>query len=391
MSKAAEDLAVSRPVVSRAIADLERALAVPLFNRLHGTLTPTQYGNELLGRSFAVFDELRQSVQAIGQLKDSSHGELRFATGEPLAGGIAAAAIERLSRRIPVLSSNMEIIGPATVTPYLRDRRGEFAITRSGAEELDPDIAAKPLYNERLLVVAASDSPWRRRRRPAWPELLEAPWILSPAEVASDSPIVDALQAIGRALPARLIVSNSLNLRVGLLPSGRFLKPSCPSRSCDSDPCASLSRRFRLRCPNGVGRFRSSYSRAGHCRRLRLPFWRRCVCSAGKWQRWRHYDAPRWSGAKMRIATGRPPRKRDTVTTLLPLWRDGQGARLRAPPPPDTAAAAPASAPSTAGRRTCTARRIPPTRPARPARRTRRRSCGSRSPPVMRAAHSASR
>jgi DNA-binding transcriptional LysR family regulator len=99
MSKAAEDLAVSRPVVSRAIADLERVLAVPLFDRLHGTLTPTQYGNELLGRSFAVFDELRQSVQAIRQLKDPSHGELRFATGEPLAGGIAAAAIERSSQR----------------------------------------------------------------------------------------------------------------------------------------------------------------------------------------------------------------------------------------------------------------------------------------------------
>jgi DNA-binding transcriptional LysR family regulator len=198
---------------------------------------------------------LRQSVQAIGQLKDSSHGKLRFATGEPLAGGIAAAAIERLSRRIPVLSSNMENIGPATVTPYLRDRRGEFAITRSGAEELDPDIAAEPLYNERLLVVAASDSPWRRRRRPAWPELLEAPWILSPAEVASDSPIVDALQAIGHALPARLIVSNSLNLRVGLLPSGRFLNPHAPLGPAIRTPAQACLAASDCAAPMGLAGF----------------------------------------------------------------------------------------------------------------------------------------
>ena len=58
-------------------------------------------------------------------------------------------------------------------------------------------------------------------------------------------------------------------------------------------------------------------------------------------------------------------------------------------PPPDTAAAAPASAPSTAVPRTCTAHRTPPTPPAPRARPTRRRSCAPRSPPATTAAHSA--
>ena len=223
MAKAAEELAVSRPVISRAIADLERVLGVPLFDRLSSGISPTRYGRELMTRGFAVFDELRQSMQAINRLKDPRFGELRFATGEALAGGVVAAAVERVSKRVSVLSSSMEPVTRATLLPYLRERRGELVITRLASDELEPDIAAEPLYKERMLVVAARDSVWSRKRRLSWSELLDAPWILSPIEVAHASPFIEALRDRGASLPANLILSTSLNLRVGLLPSGRFV------------------------------------------------------------------------------------------------------------------------------------------------------------------------
>ena len=223
MAKAAEELAVSRPVVSRAIADLEQTLGVPLFDRMPGGISPTRYGKELIGRGFAVFDELRQSIQAIQQLKDPSFGELRFATGEALAGGIVAKAIERVSRRISALSYSLAPLVGATVAPYLRERRGELVVTRLASSELEADIAAEPLYNERMLVVAGKDTTWSRRRRMSWSELLDAPWILSPVEVTRESPFTEALSNLGASLPSNLIVSASLNLRVGLLPTGRFV------------------------------------------------------------------------------------------------------------------------------------------------------------------------
>ena len=243
MPKAAEELAVSRPVISRAIADLERVLGVPLFDRLSSGISPTRYGRELMTRGFAVFDELRQSMQAINRLKDPRFGELRFATGEALAGGVVAAAVERVSKRISVLSSSMEPVTRATLLPYLRERRGELVITRLASDELEPDIAAEPLYKERMLVVAARDSVWSRKRRLSWSELLDAPWILSPIEVAHDSPFIEALRDRGASLPANLILSTSLNLRVGLLPSGRFVT-LMPYSVLRFGPCASSSRNF---------------------------------------------------------------------------------------------------------------------------------------------------
>src|SRR6516164_9218697 len=65
MSKAAESLATSQPAVSRAIADLEYSLGVRLLDRGPRGVVPTPYGDALINRGIAIFDELKQGVQDI--------------------------------------------------------------------------------------------------------------------------------------------------------------------------------------------------------------------------------------------------------------------------------------------------------------------------------------
>jgi len=59
MAKAARQLGVSHPAVSEVIADLERVLGVRLLDRSARGVEPTIYGDALLKRSVAVFDELK--------------------------------------------------------------------------------------------------------------------------------------------------------------------------------------------------------------------------------------------------------------------------------------------------------------------------------------------
>src|SRR5262249_32215618 len=74
MARAPERLAVSHPVVSKAIADLERALGVRLLDRSRKGIEPTSYGQALLKRGLAAFDELRQGVKDIEFLADPTAG-----------------------------------------------------------------------------------------------------------------------------------------------------------------------------------------------------------------------------------------------------------------------------------------------------------------------------
>src|SRR4051812_47655674 len=57
MAKAANELGVSHPVVSRSISDLEHTLGVRLLDRNPHGVELTEYGRALLNRSHAAFDE----------------------------------------------------------------------------------------------------------------------------------------------------------------------------------------------------------------------------------------------------------------------------------------------------------------------------------------------
>src|SRR5215468_12566410 len=65
MGKAAADLAISQPAVSKAIAEMERALGMPLLDRSAQGVEPTLYGRALIKWALAAFDDLRQGMQEI--------------------------------------------------------------------------------------------------------------------------------------------------------------------------------------------------------------------------------------------------------------------------------------------------------------------------------------
>jgi DNA-binding transcriptional LysR family regulator len=221
MAKAAEQLAISRPVVSKTIADLEHTLGVRLLDRTSQGVEPTLYGRALLKRSLAVFEELRQSVKEIEFLADPSVGELHVGFTEVPAAGLVPAAIDRLTRRHPRITVHTEQGAFSTIVDFLRSRRCEVAVVRLLSPE--PDMTFQPLHYEQLFVVAGSRGKWGRQRRISLADLAEEPWIQSPPEMEPGSPTLETFRAAGLPSPRVVVSSASLNLRYGLLATGRFV------------------------------------------------------------------------------------------------------------------------------------------------------------------------
>ena len=92
MAKAAAQLGVSQPAISKIVADLEYALGVRLLDRNRRGVEATTYGAALLRRGLAAFDELKQGVREIEFLADL--GARRSADRVPGSGcrGLYAAA-----------------------------------------------------------------------------------------------------------------------------------------------------------------------------------------------------------------------------------------------------------------------------------------------------------
>ena len=74
MAKAAGQLGVSQPAVSKVVGDLEYALGVRLLDRTRRGVEPTIYGRALLKRGLVAFDELKQSIRDIEFLAEFEAG-----------------------------------------------------------------------------------------------------------------------------------------------------------------------------------------------------------------------------------------------------------------------------------------------------------------------------
>jgi len=213
ISKAAEQLAISQPVVSKVIADLEHALGVRLLDRDRHGATPTIYGTALLKRGTAAFDELRQGVKDIEFLTDPTAGELRIGGTEGLLAGLVPTIVNRLRRRHARLK--FRVTQAPTIAAFyrdLRDRNVDLIIGRILSPIADQDLSVDILFDEPLLVVAGSRSPWLRRRRIELADLIDDPWLLPPVGSVGAAIIQETFYACGLDFPQAHIVCDSFQM-----------------------------------------------------------------------------------------------------------------------------------------------------------------------------------
>ena len=164
MTRAAEELAVSYPVVSKTISELERTLGVRLFDRSISGVEPTHYGRALLESGAAVFDEMRRGLQQIESIKQPDAGDLRIGSSIVVDAGLLPAILEQFSQDFPraVLHVMHEDIATQQYD-NLRNRNVELVLGRLPVTMREPDLVAEPLFDEPNVVVAGSESPWAKR------------------------------------------------------------------------------------------------------------------------------------------------------------------------------------------------------------------------------------
>jgi DNA-binding transcriptional LysR family regulator len=224
MAKAAAHLGLAQPSISEAIAGLEAALRVRLLDRGPRGIEPTIYAHALLKRVDIVFDELRQGVREIEFLADPTVGRVTIGCPESLAAGFVSTAIDRLLQKNPKLSVDV-VLAQTGEQEFreLRDRRVDLALGRLFKPVPDDDIAVEPLCEDGFRVVAGERSPWARKRNLALAELAGEPWIFFPEASLSGSHIEAGFGANDLELPRRRLNSFSIQLRMHLLATGRFL------------------------------------------------------------------------------------------------------------------------------------------------------------------------
>lgn len=223
MGKAAAELSVSQPAISKAIADMESALGVRLLDRGQQGVVPTIYARALLDRGVVVFDELKQAVRHIEFLANPTEGELRVGSTIAIGMTFLSVVVDRLSRQYPRIVFHLLAGETGLMYRALDERRVDLVIAPAYAHMIKQYMQADALYKERLVVVASAQSSWTRRRKLELVELANETWTLPPLDTLEGTGIAEAFRAQGLDVPRATVFTSTVPVRNGLLATGRFL------------------------------------------------------------------------------------------------------------------------------------------------------------------------
>jgi DNA-binding transcriptional LysR family regulator len=224
MAKASARLAISHPVVSKTISDLEHTLGVRLFDRKPQGVELTAYGRALLKCGTTVFDEMRQGLKQIEFLTDPDSGELRIGCPEIVMAGLLPAILEKFVREYPRVRLHAVHANTALHEFHeLRERNVDLMIGRTPMPLLYDDLQVETLFAEPFVAIAAPQSGWARRRRIELAELIDEPWVLPPYDSAPGRLILEIFRGCNLAPPVPSMTTLSIQLTTALVASGRFV------------------------------------------------------------------------------------------------------------------------------------------------------------------------
>jgi LysR family nitrogen assimilation transcriptional regulator len=219
-SKAAQQLFIAQPALSRSIRALEDELDVRLFDRhLRGaTLTPE--GRELLERSnflLRSFDQIKSDIKDSGVIA-SGPVAIGMTPNFSMVAGVPIA--KEVLRRFP--NANLKIVEAYSpeLRDQLRDGAVDMALLSGSAPTATPALAVEHLFQDRLCLIGRQGDPVLQPATIGIRRLAGLPLVLSGTSVAG---ILNELesQARRRRMTIRVVAEvNSFRLAAQMVLDG---------------------------------------------------------------------------------------------------------------------------------------------------------------------------
>lgn len=194
--RAAEQLRLAQPAVTRSLREVERILGVELFTRGPRGVTPTVFGTALTEHARAVLAELRRAGERIGELADAAVGTVTV--GTLLAGSsmLLPRAIAALKQARPGVTVVVREATFDELVPRVKDGGVDLILGRlNPLGEHQQQLRQLSLYSEPVRLVARRGHPVRTLPAPTLADLLEYPWVLPLGQTALRHELESAFRA----------------------------------------------------------------------------------------------------------------------------------------------------------------------------------------------------
>lgn len=224
LQRAANEMALTQPAVTKVIHELEACFDGLLFERSNRGVKPTELGWVLGRRVKSLMAELRHMTDEVNAFNEGTSGHVIVGTLIVASAQLLPRTLASLKARAPDVLVTIREATTAQLFPALASGDLDIVVGRLPEQSL-PLAHAFPLNHEVLfeesLCVVGGVRHWTQRggapRNVDLPALMDAPWILpvpeSPSRLAAES----LFRRAELPLPRDVIESLSMLTNIGLM------------------------------------------------------------------------------------------------------------------------------------------------------------------------------
>lgn len=231
--RAAEELNITQPALTKSVQQLEEELGVQLFSRSSQGVAPTMFGEALLVHARLIEAEFGNAEREIAILRGAIKGEVTIGVTPSVASDLVPMAFLKLQRdrpsvRFTIIEGLMENHVPAL-------RRGELDLVIGGwIRENHADLVSEKLASDKIMFFASEDHPLAELDNVPWASLFDYPWVLPPMSQLWMQGVEAAFAQRGHKLPDAAAVTNSAGFIRAMLLRNLYLS-ALPARLLIND------------------------------------------------------------------------------------------------------------------------------------------------------------
>lgn len=162
-TRAAEQLHISQPSLSKSIANLEEELGAPLFEREGRQVRLTAYGQEFQARVEDILSRVDDAKSAVQDMVLGMRGEVHLASSFPITAPSMVYDYQyRFFAEHPNISLHLHLLDCERMEELLEEREMDFGV--SLVKPSRPGIACRALYADQLGLIVGSRHPLAGRK-----------------------------------------------------------------------------------------------------------------------------------------------------------------------------------------------------------------------------------
>lgn len=176
-SRAAEQLHLTQPAISKRIASLEQQLDCQLFDRMGRSITLTEAGRALKPRAEHLLNLLHDTRRALGNLSRRVQGQLSIATSHHIGLHRLPPVLRRFSKAFPGVALDIRFLDSEIAHEQVLHGAIELAVVTLPPRS-EPPLSSTHIWHDPLAVVVAPEHPLANQSRVSLQQLAEHPAVL---------------------------------------------------------------------------------------------------------------------------------------------------------------------------------------------------------------------